>query len=573
MLPGWEGEDGEPGPPGIAASGGGVALYDAVVSTTDSGLGIYPTLAAAITAGGVSIFVKSNISAEADVTIGVGAAVRRIVGVHQRVALMPNITCDKAEVVIEQVGFSNKLLTLGAQGIQIIFCYFVGSGRITAGGASAKTIVLACTFAGCTTSPVITIGLGSGQCAIVSCVFTLCSAADLIQIDSNDCAITATRFLANSGTGYCITQTFSSAQRWQINGCLFDMTSAVSQKAIKAWLAWNISGNQFLASPSSAVAIVTLGSRQNIVSGNFFNNGNPQILAEAGPNVISANLMVTAGSTARAIKSTAGPGLVIVGNAFTPLLASYGPVVELASADSARAIFVGNNFSRLAGDQGLQKPFLGLTTETVLWANRFVPDFYAPTDKFFTYEDFGHLDPDQWVSGGSGSFTLRTGLSGGWVRLSCAVIGGHYFAKPAEMADVAAGKLSIFEAAIQSQQTVTAIYRVGLAGAWAATGNPANGVFLRRTDTATPGNWFGVCRSGGVESTVDTGIAGSTAITRLGFHRTQTGVQFIVNGVTVGAEVTTNIPAAALMQGGSNEATAAVAHDLDIGHISYGQMR
>ena len=68
------------------------------------------------------------------------------------------------------------------------------------------------------------------------------------------------------------------------------------------------------------------------------------------------------------------------------------------------------------------------------------------------------------------------------------------------------------------------------------------GVVASATSTAV--NWFGLCRAGRTETSVDLGVAADTSLRTLGWKKTKSGVQFQVNRASVGTEVTTNIPAA-----------------------------
>ncbi len=73
---------------------------------------------------------------------------------------------------------------------------------------------------------------------------------------------------------------------------------------------------------------------------------------------------------------------------------------------------------------------------------------------------------------------------------------------------------------------------------------PTNGVFFRANGTA---NWFAVCRSGGVETAVDTGQALDDVMRK--FETRQNGqnvVTFLIDDAVV-ATIQTNIPAAELM--------------------------
>ncbi len=68
---------------------------------------------------------------------------------------------------------------------------------------------------------------------------------------------------------------------------------------------------------------------------------------------------------------------------------------------------------------------------------------------------------------------------------------------------------------------------------------PNDGVFFRQEGAA---NWFGVTRSGGVETTVDIGVGATDVIKRLGFNMIGSdSVAFLLNGVLVGVSIT-NVP-------------------------------
>ena len=56
-------------------------------------------------------------------------------------------------------------------------------------------------------------------------------------------------------------------------------------------------------------------------------------------------------------------------------------------------------------------------------------------------------------------------------------------------------------------------------------------------------NWHGYTRKGTAESVIDLGVLADNQWRELQFRKTATGVQFMVSGVDVGAEITANIPA------------------------------
>jgi len=83
--------------------------------------------------------------------------------------------------------------------------------------------------------------------------------------------------------------------------------------------------------------------------------------------------------------------------------------------------------------------------------------------------------------------------------------------------------------------------RVG-AAATTLTVDPANGIFVRG---AAAGNYFAVCRAGGVETTLDLGIAPSVAFRVFKFAITAAAVTVFVDGVQKGV-IAANIPAVGL---------------------------
>lgn len=72
-------------------------------------------------------------------------------------------------------------------------------------------------------------------------------------------------------------------------------------------------------------------------------------------------------------------------------------------------------------------------------------------------------------------------------------------------------------------------------------GDPADGIFVRWTN----GNYIAVCRSGGAETTLDTGVASGTTLRTFTFEITSALVRVYVDNVLKGT-IATNIPTAAL---------------------------
>lgn len=74
------------------------------------------------------------------------------------------------------------------------------------------------------------------------------------------------------------------------------------------------------------------------------------------------------------------------------------------------------------------------------------------------------------------------------------------------------------------------------------TTGQSDGIYFRSSNS---GNWFLVCRSAGVETTVDMGVSFSATVLLLEFRISSDGasVQGYLNGTLTGAAITTNIPA------------------------------
>lgn len=96
----------------------------------------------------------------------------------------------------------------------------------------------------------------------------------------------------------------------------------------------------------------------------------------------------------------------------------------------------------------------------------------------------------------------------------------------------------------------------------AALANTIYGIGLRTHNTGVAANWYGICRNGTAETSVDMGIVAGTNIATLGWIATSTGIQFTKNGRPYGAEVTTNIYGStrlvSLVFGGVTRTTAAL---------------
>tara|TARA_Y100000034_G_C6860291_1_gene391449 strand:- start:452 stop:1168 length:717 start_codon:yes stop_codon:yes gene_type:complete len=98
----------------------------------------------------------------------------------------------------------------------------------------------------------------------------------------------------------------------------------------------------------------------------------------------------------------------------------------------------------------------------------------------------------------------------------------------------------------------------------AAKRNTVHGIGVVARATTAGVNWFGICRSGTDETTVDLEVAADTTFRHIGWVKTAGGIQFMVSDKAVGTEVTTNIPSStqALAMVISITAASAAARDL-----------
>lgn len=98
-------------------------------------------------------------------------------------------------------------------------------------------------------------------------------------------------------------------------------------------------------------------------------------------------------------------------------------------------------------------------------------------------------------------------------------------------------------------QSVTTTQQVLLQGMASLAGSlTPDGIYFKRTDTATVGAWQGVCRQGGVQTVTAGSLAGNTA-----YHdfeilvKSLTSIEFVIDGTSLGS-VTTNIPTTTLQR-------------------------
>lgn len=90
---------------------------------------------------------------------------------------------------------------------------------------------------------------------------------------------------------------------------------------------------------------------------------------------------------------------------------------------------------------------------------------------------------------------------------------------------------------------------------------PTNGIYFERLTTDT--NWFGVTRSGGTQTRVDTGVAADTNFHTFQFNVSSANVDFLVDNTLTGSS-TTNIPTAGALMGFFLTNTAAASKTMDV---------
>ena len=93
---------------------------------------------------------------------------------------------------------------------------------------------------------------------------------------------------------------------------------------------------------------------------------------------------------------------------------------------------------------------------------------------------------------------------------------------------------------------------------------PTNGIYFERLTTDT--NWFGVTRSGGTQTRVDTGVAADTNFHTFQFNVSSANVDFLVDNTLTGSS-TTNIPTVGALMGFFLTNTAAASKTMDIDYF------
>ena len=500
--PGQDGEDGEPGwpIPGPAGAGGGHAiedegvpvtvranldiigenaqavddgtdtelriggrLYDAIVNTAANEGGVtpntYATLALAIASGAESIFVRSDISAEADVTIAAGAGVLRITGRGPGCSYLPNIHCDKAYLIIDNcslkdVGGAPRTITFDALGCVAFSLYVTGTAvgnRIVFTATAYNGTVIRCGFV----STITPISIATTGVDVTGCTFYSVQGAYCIYLQTTDCSVVGCKFTTltvSTGAIYGL----DAADRIAVNGCIFSgsFTSIYCSNGCETW---NISGNLF--SNELAYVSVRLGGA-SVLSGNAFSSLyteaalQPVIQIGLGLNVITGNEIYYLANFPHTGIATAGtsprPNL-IASNLFYFQGSGSGQIgIDLSnSAQSVFQMITGNCF--LVFTSAIVTSVTGQSDRTLIYNNTYL-GYTTPVDRGMqlvrAYNnsggalDWGRIVIDQGASGREYITTTTTPASplvrgviattgypaAGWAtaRWSLIAIGGVY---------------------------------------------------------------------------------------------------------------------------------------------------
>jgi hypothetical protein len=133
---------------------------------------------------------------------------------------------------------------------------------------------------------------------------------------------------------------------------------------------------------------------------------------------------------------------------------------------------------------------------------------------------------------------------------------------------ILASKNPIFTARVAPGEVIAgAVKRIGF-GSAVLNADPSNGIFIKWANGLSAGNYVGVCRSGGVESTADLAIAHALATyVKLRIIVTSGSVGFYIDDVLKGT-ITTNIPSALMgVSAGQPSSPGAPIQDIDYIHL------
>jgi len=564
-------------------------LYDAIVApSAEAGafaggsIPVFTTVAAAITAGHQNIFVRGDHSGEVDLTIAVGDSVDVIVGADRKSAKMPNVICNRAEVLFQSLLFDGKSLTCGANGIQALRCEFKNlNGFFDQGSVKVDLVVRACVFDTCTDA--IRGAVLNSRLSVVSNVFKNCIGAFCVDVTSNTAgAVVTGNIFRVSNTASILVRVGPSTSNIQISGNSFFLSA--SQTGVSANQFCIISGNIF-SGGATAIGVVLI-FRNNIVAGNLYRGApNPCIDVKESANLIANNTFHLSSTIITVIDVSANKGnTTIIGNAF---VANTGTVAHVAvdltaGAEAAKVLISSNTFSSLsigtlawAGE-----PVTGFTADTRIIGNVGVPDnvnTIKGEDDFY-FLDIGSAN-ESWVSVASGGLApALQNAHGGRVRLEATTAGhrsglqngtntlGAFFV-------FVSGRRASYEAIIDHVvgTPLNVAFRLGYADTWNVAGDPVGGVFFRRSGT---GNWFGVIRNAGAETILDLGQATGARFlmrfTRGLVNGSGSRVQFYIDGVLkVTTSTLTNLPINAQHVGGKLDIINTQNQELDVDVIKW----
>lgn len=242
-----------------------------------------------------------------------------------------------------------------------------------------------------------------------------------------------------------------------------------------------------------------------------------------------------------------------------------GTLANRPAAAEAGRVYYATDLGALFLDDGTQWLMIGVVHQI---AQHFFDDFFmdSPTDRGFGWGlatlGSGAILAD--IATGYSVLRATTGATGGWrggIRAKSSPA-GHY--------DIVAGSVpAIVTFRGTPEQTTQAITYLGLLATTlpASAADPTDGIYFKRADSASGGNWFAKTRSGGVETSTDTTVAAGTTHKRFDIIiETTTSVKFYIDG-TLRATHTTNIPTAVLNLTGFIDNLEAAAKILSIDYV------
>lgn len=195
-------------------------------------------------------------------------------------------------------------------------------------------------------------------------------------------------------------------------------------------------------------------------------------------------------------------------------------------------------------------------------------------------EDFVAGAPVSWHPEISGSGTVDDvvgGASQGLIELSTGATNGSqaaFRAKDGNQGHYAlqSGRFpGIYETYIKTDVTTNARWRFGLypVGFPAIAADPTDGIYFKRLDTASAGNWFTVTRASSSGTETDTTVAGTTSFTHFKFEiESTTSIKYYINDTLRGTH-TTNIPTLTLNLFYLVENTAAADKNLQVDYVDW----